>query len=201
MRHAASFALGLGLSLCASLTLADDGKRELKAHQHGRGTLGLAIDGNRVELELDAPAADILGFESAATTPEQRATLAAAKARLADPLSLFVLPAAAGCTVTRSEIELETAGDHDHGGTDHDKNDHDKHDHAKHNAAEAGHADVEADYELTCTNPAALTAVDFAYFAAFKGAESLTVNVVTAKGQSQSIVSRAEPRLALGGLM
>lgn len=188
MRHAASLALGLVLGLSASLALADEGRREMKSHQHGRGTLGIAVDGNRVSLELDTPAADILGFETKAVTPEQQAAVAAAKAKLADPLTLFVLPAAAGCTVAKAEVELEHEHEHEHAGE-------------KHDASEAEHADVEAEYELTCTTPAALTAIDFAYFSAFKGAESLAVSVLTAKGQSESMVTRAQPRLALGGLM
>ncbi len=45
------------------------------------------------------------------------------------------------------------------------------------------------------------TTINFDYFALFAGAHDLTVNVVTAKGQSKYEVSRDKPTLDLGGIM
>lgn len=175
------------LAALTSAAVADEGRREMKAHEHGRGKLDIAIEGNRVTLELDTPAADILGFESAATTPEQKAAVAEAKARLAEPLKLFVLPAAAGCTVARSEVEIDVEDHSDHA--------------AKPGDHAHEHADVEAEYELTCTAPAALTSIAFDFFQAFKGAQSLEVSLITDKGQTSRSVTREKPRLDLIGLM
>jgi uncharacterized protein involved in high-affinity Fe2+ transport len=178
------------LAALTAAAVADEGRRELKAHEHGHGKLDIAIEGNRVTLELDTPAADILGFESAATTPEQKAALANANALLAEPLKLFVVPATAGCTLAKSKVEIEAE------------------EHAEHAAKDgatagdhAGHADVEAEYELTCTSPAALTSIAFDFFQAFKGAQSLEVSIITPKGQTSQSVTRDKPRLELGGLM
>ncbi len=67
--------------------------------------------------------------------------------------------------------------------------------------AAGGHNQFEASYALDCTNPAELTTITFDYFALFAGAHDLTVNVVTAKGQSKYEVSRSKPTLDLGGIM
>src|SRR5262249_38687966 len=47
---------------------AQSAHRELGPHEHGRGTLNIAIEGNRVSMELEVPGMDIAGFEHAAKT-------------------------------------------------------------------------------------------------------------------------------------
>ena len=63
--------------------------RELDAHEHGHGAFNIAFEGDKVLMELEAPGADIVGFEHAATSAEDRAAVDAAIADLAKPLQLF----------------------------------------------------------------------------------------------------------------
>jgi hypothetical protein len=151
---------------------------------------------------------DVVGFEHAASTPEQTAAVDKAKGQLEKPLDVFALPAAAGCSVADVKVvnETEAHGDHEnHDGHDHDKDgakgddDHDAHDHG--DKAERGHSHFHATYALDCTSPAELTTVTFNYFKLFAGANQLTVNVVGAKGQSSYEVSRDKPTLDLAGVM
>jgi hypothetical protein len=167
--------------------LAEDEHRQLGPHQHGHGSLEIAVEGNRVTLELEAPGADIAGFEHDASTPEQKAVLEKAKATLADPLALFKLPAAAGCKVTEAKVEIER------------EHDHDAKDHAK--ADSAAHSDFDAEYTLECASPEALTSIDFQYFKAFPNARELGVMLTTPKGQTKLDVSRERPLVDLGGLI
>lgn len=206
MRKQTSFALtssllALALALPAAVH-AEEGHRELGAHVHGHGTLNIAIEDKRLSMELEAPGMDVVGFEHAASTDEQKAKVEAAKALLQKPLGLFVFPAAAGCSVSAADVELEA--EHEHG-DDHDakdekadahghEHDHDAHDHD-------GHNQFHATYELSCTSPAELTSIGFDYFKQLAGAQGLTVNVVTAKGQSKYEVGRDKPTLDLGGIM
>jgi hypothetical protein len=189
----------LGLVAMSLLTVparAEDGHRELGPHVHGHGSLNIAIEDNRVSMELEVPGMDIVGFEHAPSTEDQKTAVEKAKARLEKPLGMFSLPAAAGCTVAEALVAVEAEhGDHDDDGDKHDaKDDHD------HDAA-GGHNQFEATYALDCTNPSELTTITFDYFALFAGAHDLTVNVVTAKGQSKYEVSRSKPTLDLGGIM
>ena len=62
---------------------------------------------------------DIVGFEHAASTDDQKAAVEKAKARLEKPLGVFSLPAAAGCTVAEAKVAIEAEHDHD-GDDDHD---------------------------------------------------------------------------------
>lgn len=113
---------------------AAEEKRELGAHQHGVGLFNIAIEGDQLAMELEAPGADIVGFEHAAESAEDKAAIEAAKARLAAPLTLFVMPAEAGCTLASADVDLLTeGGDHDdHGHGDHGHEEHGHEEHAEH---------------------------------------------------------------------
>jgi hypothetical protein len=183
------FALCLVASTIATPSIAADEHRELGAHEHGRGTLNIAVEGNKVSMELEVPGADIVGFEHAAKTDREKAAVETAKTQLAAPLALFALPAAAACRVTEATVEVEN-GEHDHD--------------AKAGASaakEGGHSEFHAQYALECAAPSKITAIEFGFFRAFAGAQKLAVNVITPKGQSTFEVTRASPNLNLAGMM
>lgn len=191
--------VGLALAAAATMGPAAAQQRELGAHEHGRGTLNIALEGSRLTMELEVPGVDIVGFEHKAKSSKDKLAISNAKKQLARPLVLFKLPAAAGCVVKQASANLEGEDEHghDHGhGKAKDakqpagKDDHD-HDHSQ----------FHAEYTLDCKSPGGITAIEFGYFAAFAGAEKLEVNVITPKGQSKFEVTRAKPRLDLGGMM
>ena len=90
-------------------------RRQLDSHEHGVGALNIAFDGNTVAMEFHAPGADIVGFEHDADSAEDRAAIDAAVATLARPLDLFVLSAAAACTVVQASAGLESEDEHESG--------------------------------------------------------------------------------------
>jgi hypothetical protein len=184
---------------------AEEAHRELGPHLHGHGTLDIAVENHRVSMELEVPGMDIVGFEHAASTDEQKQKVAAATLQLGKPLEVFRLPAAAGCTVADAKVAIEPEHHHD-GDEDadagHDQqaaagNDHDGPGHDEH----ASHNQFHVIYALDCREPASLTSIGFDYFKMFAGAHDLTVNVVTAKAQNSYEVSRDKPDLDLAGVM
>ena len=196
MRETALAALGLAMFLPAVAALAQH--RELGAHEHGRGTLNIALEGKRLSLELEAPGVDIVGFEHPAKSGKDRAAVEAAIKRLSAPLTLFKLSATAGCVVKEAKADLE--GEHDH---DQDYGKSGKGEPGKEAAAheEHEHAQFHAQYMLDCRAPEKIAAIEFEYFRAFAGAQKLDVNLITGKGQSRLEVTRARPRLDLAGKM
>jgi hypothetical protein len=168
--------------------------RELGPHVHGRGTLNIAIEGDKVTMELETPGMDIVGFEHAATTQRDKATVEKAKAQLSAPLSLFTLPAGAGCRVTEATIAIEQ-GEHEHDAKEKAEAS------TKGEAHSAGHSEFHAQYALECSSANAITAIEFGYFRAFPGAEKLDINVITPKGQSRFEATRARPNISLTGMM
>ena len=63
-----------------------DEHASLDAHEHGSASLNIALEGNSLELELDSPAMNLLGFEHAAHSTADRAKLASVK-RLLESLA------------------------------------------------------------------------------------------------------------------
>ena len=190
--------------------------REMDAHEHGVGELNIAVDGDTVAMEFHAPGADIVGFEYEAKSAEDRAAFDAAVALLAKPLELFVLPAAAECSVTKASAGLESEEDHDdhdheeHASDEkHDEHDHeehasdekhDEHDHDDHAETEASHTEFHAEYVLTCGNTDALSGIEFAYFDTFENALELEVQIISAAGAQAFEVERDAPTLDLRGM-
>jgi uncharacterized protein DUF2796 len=197
MRTSMFVAVGLGLAVTAS---AQAQQREAGAHEHGRGTLNVALEGSRLSMELEAPGADIVGFEHRARTQKQKSAVEAAKKKLAAPQGLFELPAAAGCVLKEAKVELE-AEDHDHGHAHDAKGAKGKDHGAKEKHDDSAHSAFKAEYAFDCKAPAGLTTIGFGYFKAFAGAQKLDVTVITPKQQSKFEVSRANPRIDLAGMM
>lgn len=215
-RHAFSTRLpALALSLaCASSALAAGEHRELGAHEHGHGTLNIAIEGKTVKIELEAPGADIAGFEHEPSSDAEKKTFEAAKATLAKPLELFAPPDAAKCSVKEAKVSVvEEEHDDDHKGEhkdDHKDEHKDEHkdahkdghdDHKGEKEAEAHHNAFDVDYTLECAEIGALTSLDLKYFAAFPKAQRLTVNVITEKGQGQFEGSPKAPKIDLSSVL
>ena len=199
MRKQFSFTLAFAaISLLTNAARAEDEHRELGPHVHGHGTLNIAIEDKRVSMELEVPGMDIVGFEHAPSTDDQKAAVEKATARLEKPLGVFSLPASAGCTVAEAKVSVEAEHHHDGDDDDADHKDGAKDDgHDEH----AGHNQFHVNYALDCTNPNELKTINFDYFTLFAGAHDLAVNVVTAKGQSKYEVSRDKPTLDLTGIM
>ena len=180
---------------------AAETERQLGPHQHGHGTLNLAVEGQTVQMELEVPGADIVGFEHKAETAEDRAKIEAAEKTLAQPLALFVLPGEAGCKVTAAKVSIvgETESDHDaHELDHHDHTEADEHEAEEH---EAEHSEFHGEYALSCSNVAAITAISFPYFEVFPNSAELAVTLITEKGQKAFEVNREHAVIDIRGMM
>lgn len=158
----------------------------LGAHEHGVASLNVALDGQTLEIQLESPAMNIVGFEHAASSESDKASVAAARARLEKPLQLFALPAAAGCSVSEVELESPLFGStHAHDDDEHEAH---AHDHE--------HSDIDAAYHLTCKNPDALEALDLTVlFRQFPATEKVAVQLIGRSGQQGAELSKAQPTL------
>ncbi len=194
----------------ASPVLAEE-TRQLDSHEHGVGELNIALDGTTISMEFHAPGADIVGFEYEAESAEDRAAIDAAVTILAKPQELFVLPAAAECTVVQASAELESEEEHDEHHDEHDDHadgdkhddDHDEHaedDHDHEEHAEASHTEFHAEYVLNCATPSAIDEISFAYFDTFENARELEVQIVSDSGAKAFEVERDQPTLDLRGM-
>ncbi len=150
----------------------------LSAHEHGVGRLNAALDGQTLELELESPAMNLVGFEHAATSDADKAKVAAVRAQLEKPLVLFNLPKAAGCVVATQELESPLFGDKPDADDDHDEADKDGHEHHH------DHSEIHAHYQLSCSAPGALKTLDLAnIFNTFPATQKIQVQLISPSGQ------------------
>lgn len=157
----------------------------LGKHEHGIGELDVALDGNLLELEWRSPAANLLGFEHAPRSAEQRAVVTRVQAQLDEAATLFGIPAAADCRLAELQLDspLFAAAPSD------------EHEH-EHPAGT--HNEVHARYRFTCRQPAALEALDLdELFRRFPATEKLQVQLIGPHGQQGSELSPAHSRLTL----
>lgn len=196
-----TFAMVAALPIClASPVSADEQHRQLDAHVHGHGEFNIAIEGNKVTMILEAPGADIVGFEHEPSNDQQKQAIEKAKALLLKGVSIFKLPAKAGCKIVTSKVGIPG---HEHkgeeGAAEHDKHEEHEADHKEDEGEE--HSEFHAVFELECTASDQLNIIDFPYFNNFKAAKELEVTVITEKNQASYEVTGANPRVDIGKLM
>jgi hypothetical protein len=180
----ATIALAAAVLAVAPLAAVEDhGHRQHGAHAHGVASLNLAIDGPVVELELESPAMNLVGFEHAPTSDAERETLNQTLDLLADAARLFRLPVGAGCTLEDAWVESP------HGPESGTSQDHD------HEPAGGVHSDIRATYRFQCADPGALTGVEILLFGLFPGTERLRVQYVAPAGQGAADLTPADPVL------
>ncbi|UJJ32857.1 DUF2796 domain-containing protein [Halopseudomonas maritima] len=163
----------------------------LGAHEHGVASLNLVVDGNQVSLELDSPAANLVGFEYQPSTEADLATVARVKSELQQANGLFTLTPAAGCQLQQVELDspLFAAHDHDeHEGHDHADDDQDGH---------AEHADIQGRFDYTCDAPEHLEALTLPLFNTYPAMQRIQVQAITASGQHGAALSADQPTLPL----
>lgn len=157
----------------------------LGAHEHGVGRLNAALDGQTLELELESPAMNLVGFEHVASSDADKAKVAAARAQLEQPQVLFSLPKAAGCVVAKQALESPLFGDkpdaddHDED-EDHDEDAKDADGHEHHHE----HSEIHAHYQFTCAKPEALKNLDLTQvFKTFPATLKIQVQLISPAGQ------------------
>ena len=184
----------------------------LDAHEHGVASLNLVVDGGQLMIELDSPAANIVGFEHMPGSAEDFAALADARKQLLRADALFAITDAAGCALEEAEAKSPLfeadadAAEHEHHDEhakkhhDHDEAHHDEHAehageaHAEHGHADHGsaHSDIEASFHYDCANPDAIEQIEVKLFEVFPRTEKLLLQAITPRGQQGGELTPAQ---------
>jgi hypothetical protein len=194
MRTSAIVGVGAAI-LAASLgvmtgSLLAQERRDVGAHVHGQSVLRIAVEGSKLLWDFDVPGLDLVGFERAPQTAEEKAAVTAATTALQSPLALFDIGTEAGCTVTMTNVEFNVEQDTP-AGADAQA--------ARNSATVSQHTGFEAVYEMTCGNIAAITQMRFAYFQKYPAAKEVRLEIASSKGQTTVNVPREAPTLSLAG--
>ncbi len=179
--------------------------RQHGKHEHGVGRINIAQEGTEIYIELDSPAANIVGFEHIPETELDRDSLAKALALLENGTRLFLFPDAAECNLIDTDVATPLK-EHDIGEEAHHTEDaaqqnvrhhtkgHHVHKEAHKHQGET-HADITATWRFSCTHPEALDQVRVQLFEAFPMTERLQVQFITGKRQGAAELNASQPTL------
>ncbi|MDD1977908.1 MULTISPECIES: DUF2796 domain-containing protein [Pseudomonas] len=146
----------------------DHAHGSLAAHEHGVARLNVVLDGKALELELQSPAMNLVGFEHKASSEADKAKVAAVRAQLEKPLALFTLAKAAECSESAQALESPLFGDTP-AATAADKHD---------------HSEIHAHYTFACAKPEQLTGFDLSpLFKAFPATQKIQLQLIGLNGQ------------------
>jgi Protein of unknown function (DUF2796) len=175
-RAARRGALIVVVTACSSITAAHAAGH---AHVHGVARLDVAVEPTRIVLQLSSPLDNLLGFERAPRTDEERKQAAAGVDRLRKP-DLFQADPVGACTL-KSATLASTAlklGNPDPA------------------EEEAGHADIDGTFELACRDATAVKFIDVDLFQ-FARMQRVEVQVVTPRAQFKRELQRPARRIDL----
>lgn len=166
---------------------ADAGFTQRGAHVHGKVVVNVALEGNTLRVELDAPAINVVGFEHAPRTDAERRTVAIVDRWLASGAGILGVPAAAGCALGKVEYQPPKLADGHEG----------EHDHEPGHDEGADHADYEASYTFSCANPAALAWSELWLVQRLRRVAEIELNLVTPQSQTQRTLGADAARIEL----
>ena len=149
----------------------DHGKHHHGKHVHGEVTLNVAIDGGTLTVEIETPAAQVLGFEKSPRDDAERAAVTAADAGFRSGRGMFGVPTAAGCRLAGTDFTPPKLG--------------------------SGHADYRARYRFACSNAAALVWLEPWVLRRLKDVEKVEANIVGPGVQRQEILREPDRRIPL----
>ena len=137
-----------------------DEKRQLESHEHGVSTLKIAIEGQNVQMELESPANDIVGFEHAPENDKQKAAIESALIQLRNATGVFTPSTEANCIIKENSAEFEIEEGHSE-----------------------THSGFHVTWKMTCSNPKQLTSLETSFFKLFPKAKEIEVEMISASGQ------------------
>ena len=165
--------------------------RPQTSHVHGIAALNLALDGKAVHIELNSPAANLVGFEHAPVSEAEYTAQKNALLTLKNADQLFRFNKTANCHAAQVEIEsgsTQAARPPAQDGHRHHESDDEEH-------ADTRHSDITAIYRFTCDAPGELDTLRVGLFDAFPAINNLAVQYITDGGQGAATLSSGEPLL------
>ncbi len=193
---------------CSSLYAEET--RQHGTHEHGVAQLRIAGEGSELQIELDSPSFNLLGF-AVPESEEQHALVEALEAKLHKPIELFQI-SNADCVAEKTHLHSpvftghaegeEHAEDHHdehkdehkdehHDDEHHDEEHHDEEHHDEHNDEES-HSDILVQWQFHCESLEGLSQLSVTLFDHFEHLEELQVQYLLGNEQGSIDLSATQ---------
>lgn len=177
------------LFLSVSLNLqAENYHDNHEAHVHGLASLTLAIENNQIEMELNSPAINLIGFEHRASSSEEEKSVEKIEVLLESTKTLFSFKGSK-CEISDVMVDVSSVMSKEHK--------HQEHDHHHAESTAENHSEIVAKYNFSCDNSNDLFAVSVDLFKHFSLLENINAMWVTETRQGSEILSKEKNTIKL----
>ncbi len=183
--YAKSSIIALFAAIASAIAILPANAHE--AHVHGVGTLDVAIDGAQLNLHLDSPLMNLLGFEHPANSEKDQLAAKKMAQQLRDAGNIFLTTTDAQCKLASVKLESAALTPALLGEPVSTK---------KSIAAPSEHADMNADFIFQCAHPERLKTIDVKLFSMFQGFQKINVQMVTPKKQLAATLTPSAFRIS-----
>ncbi|HEC75069.1 MAG TPA: DUF2796 domain-containing protein [Methylophaga aminisulfidivorans] len=173
---------GVVLGCCLIFTtavMAGDLTEHHEAHVHGQANMTLITEGNKVDIAIESPAMNMLGFEHEAHSDQDKKTVTKVEKILSDSSALFTFDSV-NCHAETSNVDIG----------------HDEHETmAEETERKHQHMDIDASYSFTCEHIEQLQLVHVALFELFPALSKLNVEWVNNGKQGLDVLTADSPNI------
>lgn len=167
------------LSLLIHLASLAGEHEKFDAHVHGLSEMTIAIENNRLEIEMRSPAINLVGFEHRAATKENIAVVKQAESLLSQPQKIFSFTGGE-CKLIHQSLDLSSIKSTHH---------HTEKQHVKNHPQRINHSEVIANYHYHCRKISDLSAITVTIFDLFSGIQQMYVMWITQMQQNATMLS------------
>ena len=160
------------------------------AHEHGVVRMGLAVDGQRMSLNLEAPAATVFGFEHDPETEEEIGVVSEAMETLKTRVGeIIAVSSELACELEDVEVVSAPEVDEEHSHSDDEEHAHSDDEEHSHSDDEDAHSEVRVAVSWFCAQSVEGTDATLRLGSLWPDAELVDLTVITSMGQAAGRVA------------
>ena len=160
------------------------------AHEHGVVRMGLAVDGQRMSLNLEAPAATVFGFEHDPETEEEIGVVSEAMETLKTRVGeVIAVSSELACELEDVEVVSAPEVDEEHSHSDDEEHAHSDDEEHAHSDDEDAHSEVRVAVSWFCAQSVEGTDATLRLGSLWPDAELVDLTVITSMGQAAGRVA------------
>ena len=171
-------------------TVEGDPVGTLGAHEHGVVRMGLAVDDQRMSLDIEVPAATVFGFEHNPETEEEIRVVSEAMETLRTRVGeVIVVSSELACELEDVEVVSAPEVDEEHSHSEDEEHAHSDDEEHSHSEGEDAHSEVRVSVSWFCAQSVEGTDATLSLSSLWPDAKLVDLTVITSMGQAAGRVA------------